>query len=196
MALAGHFNLRLYCVSVSNRDEKDSDILELFRNVPERSVILLEDIDAVDRQLSRDDRTTKDEEDKKGGITLSGLLNAIDGATSSDGTILIVTSNYPDRLDKALKRPGRIDYQFEFPLSSRHQIEHRDRTSALRPPTHDNWNIKASASVCWISDCLVIYRTRHTTTAIRSHAKYHSCSPRSQTREIAKVGLCYFNMRV
>jgi chaperone BCS1 len=48
-------------------------------------------------------------EASKSGITLSGLLNAIDGIGARDGRILFITSNHPDALDPALIRPGRID---------------------------------------------------------------------------------------
>lgn len=47
-------------------------------------------------------------------ITLSGLLNAIDGNASQEGRLLILTSNNPDALDAALTRPGRIDKRIYF----------------------------------------------------------------------------------
>lgn len=48
--------------------------------------------------------------DTQGGfLTLSGVLNAIDGIAASNGRILIVTTNAPDKLDPALMREGRID---------------------------------------------------------------------------------------
>lgn len=44
-------------------------------------------------------------------MTLSGLLNFIDGLWSScgDERIIIFTTNYKDKLDPALLRPGRMD---------------------------------------------------------------------------------------
>ncbi|CAL9100498.1 unnamed protein product [Musa acuminata var. zebrina] len=44
-------------------------------------------------------------------ITLSGLLNFIDGlwSTSGEERIIVLTTNYKDRLDPALLRPGRMD---------------------------------------------------------------------------------------
>ena len=44
-------------------------------------------------------------------VTLSGLLNMVDGLWSSSGheRILIFTTNHMDRLDPALLRPGRMD---------------------------------------------------------------------------------------
>jgi chaperone BCS1 len=47
-------------------------------------------------------------------VTLSGLLNAIDGNASQEGRLLIMTSNNPDALDKALVRPGRVDRKVYF----------------------------------------------------------------------------------
>ncbi|KAL1794398.1 hypothetical protein ACET3X_007819 [Alternaria dauci] len=44
-------------------------------------------------------------------ITLSGLLNTLDGPGSREGHIVILTTNAPDSLDEALYRPGRIDTQ-------------------------------------------------------------------------------------
>ncbi|QPC79223.1 hypothetical protein HYE68_009975 [Fusarium pseudograminearum] len=47
-------------------------------------------------------------------ISLSGLLNAIDGVASHEGRILIMTTNKPESLDEALIRPGRVDVQVGF----------------------------------------------------------------------------------
>jgi len=40
------------------------------------------------------------------GVSLSGLLNAIDGIASAEGRLLFCTTNYLDRIDPALARPG------------------------------------------------------------------------------------------
>ena len=39
------------------------------------------------------------------------MLNALDGVTSSDGRIVFMTTNYIERLDPALIRPGRVDFK-------------------------------------------------------------------------------------
>ncbi|KAK7402743.1 hypothetical protein QQX98_011500 [Neonectria punicea] len=51
-------------------------------------------------------------------ISLSGLLNAIDGVASHEGRILIMTTNKPESLDEALIRPGRVDVQVGFKNAS------------------------------------------------------------------------------
>ena len=43
----------------------------------------------------------------KPNITLSGVLNAIDGVESAKSQIMIMTTNFKEHLDPALIRPGR-----------------------------------------------------------------------------------------
>ncbi len=47
-------------------------------------------------------------------IVLSDILNELDGILECTGRILILTSNFPEKLDKALLRPGRIDLMVHF----------------------------------------------------------------------------------
>lgn len=59
--------------------------------------------------------------DEKKGISLSGLLNAIDGVASHEGRVLIMTTNKPETLDDALIRPGRVDLQVAFTNATQEQ---------------------------------------------------------------------------
>lgn len=47
-------------------------------------------------------------------VSLSGLLNAIDGISAGEARILIMTTNHRNQLDEALIRPGRVDLQVPF----------------------------------------------------------------------------------
>ncbi len=79
------------------------------------------------------------------GITLSGLLNALDGVVSSPGRILIMTTNHPEVLDDALVRPGRCDAKFQFDFCNKSQIkELYQMFFGIEAPTHQLANIKAS----------------------------------------------------
>jgi chaperone BCS1 len=40
---------------------------------------------------------------------MSGLLNVLDGVSSQEGRIVIMTTNRPEQLNGALVRPGRVD---------------------------------------------------------------------------------------
>lgn len=56
-------------------------------------------------------------------VTLSGLLNALDGLAAQEGRILFATTNRYKALDPALTRPGRMDIHIEFKHASRYQAE-------------------------------------------------------------------------
>jgi len=57
------------------------------------------------------DRPIQEEKEK---IDLSFLLNLLDGTLEANGRILIITTNFPERIDKALIRPGRVDLIVHF----------------------------------------------------------------------------------
>lgn len=61
----------------------------------------------------------KKEDDDK--LDLSAVLNILDGTLETPGRMLIITSNYPEKLDQALIRPGRIDLILEFKKAN-HQL--------------------------------------------------------------------------
>ncbi|KAJ9651992.1 hypothetical protein H2198_008771 [Neophaeococcomyces mojaviensis] len=56
-------------------------------------------------------------------VSLSGLLNAIDGVAAPEGHILIMTTNKPHELDDALVRAGRISVKVAFTNATRQQAE-------------------------------------------------------------------------
>lgn len=48
------------------------------------------------------------------GLTLSGILNALDGIASLHGTLIFLTTNTLDDIDPAVIRKGRVDHIFEI----------------------------------------------------------------------------------
>jgi AAA+ superfamily predicted ATPase len=64
-----------------------------------------------------------EDEKEKSNLTLSGILNAIDGVFTCNGRILIMTTNHPEVLDLALIRPGRIDSKYLFDNCNKDQIK-------------------------------------------------------------------------
>ncbi len=108
-ALATEFHLNVFYVSLGDLTE-DSSLLTLISSVQPRSVLLLEDIDvAVNAAL---DRESQKDDDGPPQISMSGLLNALDGIATPHGLVTIMTTNRRDVLDEALIRPGRIDREF------------------------------------------------------------------------------------
>lgn len=47
-------------------------------------------------------------------LDLATLLNVLDGVRETPGRVIILSTNYPERLDEALVRPGRFDILLEF----------------------------------------------------------------------------------
>jgi chaperone BCS1 len=47
-------------------------------------------------------------------LSLSGILNALDGVVSLDGTIIFMTTNVLESIDPAILRPGRVDHIYEL----------------------------------------------------------------------------------
>jgi energy-coupling factor transporter ATP-binding protein EcfA2 len=60
---------------------------------------------------------------KKTTITLSDILEILDGILDMDGRVIIFTTNHKDILDPALLRPGRIDHVIEFTKMSKRCIQ-------------------------------------------------------------------------
>ncbi len=132
--------ISLYCKRhihylMLNEIESDSELLELLKKINyKETVLVIEDIDAmcdivktrenknVEEYDECDSENSKDKE-KKSKLTLSGLLNAIDGVFTCHGRILIMTTNHPELLDPALIRPGRIDCKYLFNNCNKDQIK-------------------------------------------------------------------------
>ncbi|KAI1106607.1 BCS1 N terminal-domain-containing protein [Jackrogersella minutella] len=141
LALAGYFKMRIYIVSLSSITANEENLASLFAELPRRCVVLLEDIDTAGLTHTREDnppppqnQSTDDSKDmvpgqltpgngntnnnnSSGKLSLSGLLNILDGVASQEGRVLIMTTNHIDKLDSALIRPGRVDMMVKFGLA-------------------------------------------------------------------------------
>ena len=71
----------------------------------------------------------RQKESEQETLDLSFLLNLLDGTLEASGRILIVTTNFPERLDRALIRPGRIDMILPFKKCTRRIL--REMASAF-----------------------------------------------------------------
>lgn len=109
MALAGELRLSISLLSLSNRGLNDEALMSLLNSAQMDSIVLLEDID---RAFSNDSN-----------VTMSGLLNALDGVGAQEGRLVFMTTNHVEVLDPALIRPGRADVKLEIGLLDRHQAE-------------------------------------------------------------------------
>lgn len=109
-ALASLFNKNLSTITFDRKID-DSMFACAMRNLSNDSMLLLEDIDAlfIDRVSS-------------GNLSFSAMLNTLDGVGRREGQIIFMTTNHIENLDKALKRPGRVDFILNFGHPSVEQI--------------------------------------------------------------------------
>jgi chaperone BCS1 len=120
-AMAMRFEMHIYALNLSSFN--DRSLMSAMNDVPPNSVILFEDIDCMKSgkaRLTAGEATGKTGASNGGekkesvvdpGVTLSGLLNALDGFSAPDNVLFVMTSNVVENLDAALQRPGRIDYK-------------------------------------------------------------------------------------
>ncbi|KAK8095115.1 mitochondrial chaperone bcs1 [Apiospora kogelbergensis] len=107
-ALAGRYDLSLYVLELSHINDQD------LKYRPRR--------DGLGRCRQWQQQEEK-ERHNDSECTLSGILNALDGVGSQEGRIVIMTTNFPSKLDKALVRPGRIDKKIYIGYISRKSAE-------------------------------------------------------------------------
>jgi len=119
-ALAAHFGLSIYLLNLG--DFNDRTLMNAVNQITPNSVLLFEDIDCMKGSKARassnasleDGTRVRDEKESaadRNGVTLSGLLNALDGFYAPTNVLVMMTTNRLEALDEALLRPGRIDYK-------------------------------------------------------------------------------------
>ncbi len=138
-AIASYLNKSIYFVHLktvkSNKQLKE--IFEYINDKCNGGIIVFEDIDvACDIVASRSkvsDAGTSSpiaetsvadtiSEENDDTLTLSYLLNLLDGTICREGTIFAITTNYLKSIDSAIYRPGRVDIKIEFMRSDHFQI--------------------------------------------------------------------------
>ncbi|EXK43200.1 hypothetical protein FOXG_15422 [Fusarium oxysporum f. sp. lycopersici 4287] len=122
LAAAGLMGLNIYMISLSSPNLSEDSLATLFRDLPRTCLVLLEDIDAAGLTNKRKKQETQANngppKPMREPISLSGLLNVIDGVGAQEGRVLVMTSNHTENIDPALLRPGRVDFSVEFGLAS------------------------------------------------------------------------------
>ncbi|KAI3470174.1 hypothetical protein Pfo_026837 [Paulownia fortunei] len=117
----------------------NTDLRKLMIEISKRAIVVIEDIDCSlgitgkrkrNNPDEKDDNNKKDlkevvlnkateddsDDDEDSKVTLSGLLNFMDGLWSASGgeRVFVFTTNYVEKLDPALIRRGRMDKHIEM----------------------------------------------------------------------------------
>jgi hypothetical protein len=87
-------------------------------------------------QLGRGGFNDKDEDE----LDLATLLNVLDGVRETPGRVIVLSTNYPERLDEALMRPGRFDIIIEFSKHSCDVLRSHIEKFYEQPLTEAQWS--------------------------------------------------------
>jgi len=109
-ALAGAYGRHVCFLQPNNPKFTDDMFKSCLQKAPEKSIIVLEDIDALFNNRHSMNRSCP--------LTFTGLLNGLDGIGNAVGQLFVLSTNHLERLDPALIRSGRVDRKFEFGFCS------------------------------------------------------------------------------
>ena len=127
-AMANYLDYDIYDIELTSVST-NTELRRMFIDTKGKSIIVIEDIDcSLDltgrrrrKQLQpppgpADDDAPPPEPTSMSNVTLSGLLNFLDGLWSACGgeRVIVVTTNHAERLDPALTRRGRMDKHIEM----------------------------------------------------------------------------------
>lgn len=131
-AIASYLHMNIYYVDLKNvktNDQLNTLINQITESSINGGVIVLEDIECMTNMVLKDDY--KDEfnyehrnshDDSEGDLTLSYFLGFLDGVLSTDNMVIIMSTNYKEKLDERIFRSMRVDYDIDFKLCDRYQI--------------------------------------------------------------------------
>lgn len=137
LAVAGSLSFQLASLSLTDI-KSDGELRKAVGQLRNRTVLVIEDIDAYSVSNDREHNAAKD-----GDLSLSGLLNALDGFETPEGLVTIATTNHAENLDPALVRSGRLDRIFTLDWIASTELErlytwfYEQRPASAAPPeTH------------------------------------------------------------
>ena len=142
-ALCQYLGRELFILSLRCTEDQLSNAIA---TAPANCIISIEDVDTYTISQKRTKKVDKNDKNNDKQVSLSGLLNALDGALASNDRIIVLTTNHLEKLDEALIRKGRVDEivhigyctlnQFRLMLDSfypNHNIKISDIPKRLRP---------------------------------------------------------------
>lgn len=123
-SVASRLGSDIYIMQFSMKMRDDDLVVAMRRADGHRPVIIMEDIDSLFAERKKLDAG-------RNSITLSGILNCLDGMSRPEGSVVFLTTNDPSCLDAAVTRSRRVDHSLELGYATPKQT--RAMTYALVP---------------------------------------------------------------
>lgn len=126
-ALSQHFKMPIRKIDSSVL--RFRRMLEMAFNKVKGGIVLIDEVDTIFPKRSSKEEKVKEKFDDEeystmgSGDLLANLLHFLDAYTYLDGCIVCMTTNYPEQIDAALKRPGRVDEIIMFDYATKEVIE-------------------------------------------------------------------------
>jgi chaperone BCS1 len=134
LAISNYTKRDVLSINMS-KDMTDSNLITLVSNRPNKSIILFEDIDCLLDDINRKDES----KEKEVKISLSCILNILDGIYTPNDVIFIITTNNLDKIDDAIKRKGRTDFLCEVKKPNKNLINKlKDKFNIKNNKSYDN----------------------------------------------------------
>ena len=118
--IASHFDCDIYTIPIT-KELSDYAMIDAFSGINDKEdkkhIVVIEDIDSI---FNAEERKKGDDNNM---LTLNTLLNCLDGHTCKEGTLLFMTANDANVMDKAIVRSCRIDHKIELDYADKYQIQ-------------------------------------------------------------------------
>lgn len=134
MALASTLSLPIYLLPLHTEEMNDESLIRLVSGLPPRCILLVEDVESSlaggemipmksPLPFPPSSSTSASRTSSGGGgmmpkstVSMGAFLNALDGVASSEGRVLVMTTNHISSIpnSEAMLRPGRIDKVLHF----------------------------------------------------------------------------------
>lgn len=118
-AIGTYLQKDIYYMDLKNyscNEELDQALTSIKKQVKNGAVVVFEDIDCMSTVV------LKNRDISDNSFTLSALLDILDGGSAPENFIFVITTNYREKLDEALIRPGRMDIALEIKFCNRYQL--------------------------------------------------------------------------
>lgn len=124
-ALASELNYDIKLIDLGSFSDLNSLLYQVY-NCSSNTFLVFEDIDAMSTKFEERKKEETVKDSKKDApiideptsnakeLSLSVLLNLLDGLYTKEGMITFFTTNHIDKLDSAFLRDGRMDYKLEM----------------------------------------------------------------------------------
>jgi len=112
--LASKFNRSISTIVVGKNTTNQS-LVDAFKWARGTTFIIIEDFDSIIHASGQ--RETNN------SLNFSTIMNLLDGHLRKEGSIIFLTTNFPEKCKGVIDRPGRIDFRLKFKKMGEKQIK-------------------------------------------------------------------------